>query len=40
MNAFWIVFPGILLFNSVKATYRAFKALDRMEGTLKSKKKL
>lgn len=40
MNAFWIVFPGILLCKSVSATWRAFKALDRMEGTLKNKKTL
>lgn len=35
MNAFWIVFPGILLVNGVNASWRAFVALAKMEKTLK-----
>lgn len=37
MNAFWIVIPGILLFQSVGATWRAFDALNKMDRTLKKR---
>jgi cholestenol Delta-isomerase len=37
MNAFWIVIPSILLWNSVTAKSRAFKALDKVDSTLKNK---
>jgi cholestenol delta-isomerase len=31
MNAFWILFPGILLINGVNASWRAFMALAKVE---------
>ncbi|KAL1970369.1 hypothetical protein VTN77DRAFT_5529 [Rasamsonia byssochlamydoides] len=34
MNAFWIVIPSILLYNSVTASGRAFAALEKVEKTL------
>ncbi|KAF2143318.1 uncharacterized protein K452DRAFT_225394 [Aplosporella prunicola CBS 121167] len=34
MNAFWIVIPGVLIWNSVRAAGRAFGALQRMERSL------
>ncbi|KAF2749403.1 EBDP4, emopamil-binding protein [Sporormia fimetaria CBS 119925] len=37
MNAFWIVFPFVLLWNSVRATGRAFSALEKVDKTLKKK---
>ncbi|KAK8233737.1 3-beta-hydroxysteroid-Delta(8),Delta(7)-isomerase [Phyllosticta capitalensis] len=36
MNAFWIVIPGVLIYNSVKACARAFKALAMIERSLKA----
>lgn len=36
MNAFWIVIPGILIFNGVRASGRAFTALAKVEKTLKA----
>ncbi|KAF2714861.1 EBDP4, emopamil-binding protein [Pleomassaria siparia CBS 279.74] len=36
MNAFWIVFPGILLFNGVNASWRAFAALAKVEKARKA----
>ncbi|KAF2194796.1 EBDP4, emopamil-binding protein [Zopfia rhizophila CBS 207.26] len=36
MNTFWIIIPLILLYNSVKATGRAFTALDKMDKALKA----
>ncbi|KAI9818587.1 MAG: hypothetical protein M1832_004360 [Thelocarpon impressellum] len=34
MNFIWIVIPTVLLYNSVNATTRAFKALDKMTRSL------
>ncbi|KAF1996367.1 EBDP4, emopamil-binding protein [Amniculicola lignicola CBS 123094] len=36
MNSFWIVIPGILIYTSVGACWRAFAALQKMEKTLKA----
>ncbi|KAK7535055.1 3-beta-hydroxysteroid-Delta(8),Delta(7)-isomerase [Phyllosticta citribraziliensis] len=36
MNAFWIVIPGVLIYNSVKACARAFRALAKMERSLRA----
>jgi len=36
MNFIWIVIPGILLYNSIDASAKAFKAVDKMTQTLKA----
>jgi cholestenol delta-isomerase len=35
MNAFWIIFPGILIINGVNASWRAFMALAKVEKAIK-----
>jgi cholestenol delta-isomerase len=40
MNAFWIVIPGCLIWNSFKHTKRAFRALQEKEKKGKTKKSL
>ena len=35
MNAFWIVIPSFLIYLSISASVRAFRALEKMEKTLK-----